>query len=438
MGKHKHLTEDERYIIQHALKERKSFKKIAMEIGRDCTTISKEVRSRRVFKQVGSFGTRFNDCSHRRECFENNLCKENACPKKLCKRCQKEQCYKLCRNYEKELCPDREKPPYVCDGCTKKQKCPLEKTYYAARGAQREYEAVLSESRSGIYVGEGEIRRLDSYISPLLKNGQSIHHILANSKGKVMHSEKTIYKYVGLGLFDARNIDLRRKVGTKPRKSNHESLKVDRRCHIGRTYDDYLKHIDKNPSHHTVQMDTVHGNIGGKCLLTLHFTDAHFMLAYIMDACTADDVKRAFSQIRKALGLELYSRLFPVLLADRGSEFSDPKAIEFDDEEGEGVSQVFFCDPQCSHQKGALENNHIYVRYVIPKGKSMDKYSQQDILTMMSHINSYSRESLKDRTPHLMFELLYGEDGRKAAEKLGVKLVEPDKVLLRPRLLKQL
>jgi IS30 family transposase len=251
-----------------------------------------------------------------------------------------------------------------------------------------------------------------------------------------MYSEKTIYKYVDLGLFAARNIDLRRKVRFKPRKSNHESLKVDRRCHIGRTYDDYNKYMEENPGYHVVQMDTVHGSIGGKCLLTLHFVDAHFMLAYIMDACTAEDVKKVFSQLREILGLELYSWLFPVLLGDRGSEFTDPKSIEFDEEDGEEVSRVFYCDPLQSQQKGALENNHIQIRCIIPKGKPMDKYTQQNILTMMNHINSYSREALKNRTPYYMFELLYGDDGHKAIEKLGVKLIPNDKILLRPRLLK--
>ena len=436
MNKFKHLSEDERYKIQYGLDQKKSFKQIAREVGRDCTTVSKEVRSRRIFKQTGAYGSVFNDCQARVGCQASDLCGDPSCRKKLCKRCPKKECRKLCGDYVKEICQKREKPPSVCNGCEKRNRCTLEKALYYARGAQAEYENVLSESRSGICADENEVSRLDNYISPLLKNGQSIHHILVNSNGNAMWSEKTIYKYVGMGLLKAGNLDLRRKVRFRPRKSKHESLKVDKSCYIGRTLEDYHKYIYDNPRVHTVEMDTVHGKVGGKCLLTLHFVNAKFMLAYILDACTAAAVKNAFSHIRGVLGTELYSELFQVLLGDRGSEFSDPKSIEFD-EEGEWVSRVFYCDPQQSQQKGALENNHRLIRYVIPKGVAIDPYVQQDISTMMDHINSYGREELKDRTPYHMFEFLYGKEGNNVIKKLGVNLILHDKIILRPSLLKK-
>jgi len=196
---------------------------------------------------------------------------------------------------------------------------------YYARGAQAEYEIVRSESRSGVCANESEIHRLDGIISPLLKNGQSIHHILANSSGSVMWSEKTMYKYVELGLFSAKNTDLRRKVRFRPRRSKHESLKVDRSCHLGRTYDDYQKYISDNPGKLTVEMDTLHGKVGGKCLLTLHFVKAGFMLAYILDACTTTAVNGAFAHVRNALGISLYSKLCPVLLCDYTEKIAMPK-----------------------------------------------------------------------------------------------------------------
>jgi IS30 family transposase len=251
-----------------------------------------------------------------------------------------------------------------------------------------------------------------------------------------MHSEKTIYNYVGKGLLSAKNLDLRRKVRFRPRKSRHESLKVDRSCHIGRTYLDYKSHIANNPKEHTVEMDTVYGRIGGKCLLTLHFVNAHFMLAYIMDACTSAAVAKAFTWVRETLGTDLYSRFFPLLLGDRGSEFTNPKTIEFD-VEGEGVSRVFYCDPQQSQQKGSLENNHRFIRYVIPKGSSMDHFTQKDVSLMMSHINSYGRYELKERTPYHMFEFMFGEDGKEVLKKLDVNLVLPNEIVLRPKLLKK-
>jgi len=132
-------------------------------------------------------------------------------------------------------------------------------------------------------------------------------------------------------------------------------------------------------------MDTVHGKVGGKCLLTLHFIDAHFMLAYLLDDCTADAVKNSFADLRKTLGTELYSRLFPLLLGDRGSEFTDPQSVEAD-EEGELLRIVYYCDPQQSQQKGALERNHEFIRYISPKGVSMDSNTQRDVVKVFCPI----------------------------------------------------
>ena len=278
MKKFKHLTEEERYQIQHGLDDMKSFKQISKEIGRDCTTVSKEIRSRREFRKTGALGNAFNDCVHHIGCLENVVCDNTYYRKKLCRNCIQIKCFKSCKHYTKEICQGRETSPYVCNGCDKKNRCTLEKAYYYARGAQIEYKSVLTESRCGICADDNEIKRLDEYISPLLKNGQSIHHILSNSAGKIMWFEKTIYKYVNNSLFSARNIDLRRILRFRPRKSNHESLKINRACFNERIYEDYKKYTDENPSVHTVQMDTVHGKAGGKCLLILHFVDAHFIL----------------------------------------------------------------------------------------------------------------------------------------------------------------
>jgi IS30 family transposase len=291
----------------------------------------------------------------------------------------------------------------------------------------------MKESRSGVCITEDEVHKLNDYISPKLKNGQSIHHVVANSHGKVMWSEKSIYKYVHLGLLTANNFDLPRKVRFRHKKSKHESLKVDKACRVNRTYEDYKNFIAENPDIHVVQMDTVHGKRGGKCILTLHFVNAHFMLAYILDDCTSHSVVSAFASLRECLGIELYTKLFKILLGDNGSEFSDPKSIEFD-ENGEGVSRVYYCEPQQSQQKGSIEVNHTLIRRVLPKGRSMDPYSQEDISLMMDHINSYGREIINDHTPYHMFEFLYGEE---PLRKLGVNLIHPDDIILRPALLKK-
>jgi len=67
----------------------------------------------------------------------------------------------------------------------------LEKRIYSAAHAQKEYEAIRSESRQGIQMTEEEALRLDSLISPLIKQGQSLHHICISHADEIMLNERT-------------------------------------------------------------------------------------------------------------------------------------------------------------------------------------------------------------------------------------------------------
>ena len=53
-AKQKHLDLKSRYVIEHSLDSSMSFKAIARELGKDCTTISKEIRNHLVFKKSGA------------------------------------------------------------------------------------------------------------------------------------------------------------------------------------------------------------------------------------------------------------------------------------------------------------------------------------------------------------------------------------------------
>jgi IS30 family transposase len=76
-------------------------------------------------------------------------------------------------------------------------------------------------------------------------------------------------------------------------------------------------------------MDSVIGSKGGKCLLTIHFVETSLMLAFLRDANTSKSVTDIFEMLYDKLGKPLFKRLFPVILTDNGSEFSNPKAIEY-------------------------------------------------------------------------------------------------------------
>ncbi len=202
MNMNKHLILDERYVIEHSLNENMSFKAIGKQILKDCTTVSKEVKSHIVFEKKGAPYKPFNDCLNRRHCSHHGdvcISCERHKSRNKCSVCG--HCTTSCVDYSKEECPKLSKAPYVCNGCDMLNNCTLEKRFYKALVAQKEYELVRSESRSGFNLCEDELKQLDSVISPLLKNGQSIHHIIANNQDRISCCEKTAYIYADNGLF---------------------------------------------------------------------------------------------------------------------------------------------------------------------------------------------------------------------------------------------
>lgn len=165
---------------------------------------------------------------------------------------------------------------------------------------------------------------------------------------------------------------------------------------------------------------------------------------HVADVMTYDDLLFRLRNIIESLkikintkvelfGQEMFKKLFPVILTDNGSEFSNPLRIEAD-ENGEIRTRIFYCDSNRPDQKGSIEVNHEFIRRVIPKGTSLDEYTQYDINLMMSHINSYGRKRLNDRSPYRVFKVMYGEE---VIKRLGIEKIPRDEINLTPGLLKR-
>lgn len=431
--KQKHMTIEDRITISNELNNKTSFKEIGLVLNKDATTISKEIRKHRCFEKIGGFGKSFNDCIHNinRNCTKKNICITcHQINKRPCWSCGK--CIETCKEYKPFTCPKLNKAPYVCNGCNSKSKCTLEKAYYKAQKSQNQYEELRSESRSGFAVSENELAYLDDVISPLLKKGQSLHHICVSHADKIMTSERTLYTYVNNNLFSARNIDMPRTIRMRPRKNKSTPLKIDRSCRINRKYEDFLCYTENNPDVPVRELDSVEGIKGGSVLLTIHFVEQKFQLAFLRESNNSQSVIDIFEKLYLELRCDIFMGIFPLLLADNGSEFSNPSAIE-NDKQGNPRTKMFYCDPSAPYQKGACENNHEFIRKIIPKGKDLSIYSQEQIDLMMSHINSYKRSKLGDKSPYEMMEFSYG---KKVLDAFNMTLIPADEINLTPSLLK--
>jgi IS30 family transposase len=430
MAKNKHLTDIERLQIEQWLKERTSIKQIAKKLGKSKSTISREIRARAVASdKFAAYRIRSRRIK-RRGCRRRCLCEDKPDCAKRCSSCG--LCNGLCNDYEEEVCQRLYEPPYICNGCLQESQCVLRKKYYLHKKAHEAYREILVESRSGANITEDELLSLDEFVSPLVVHGQSVHHVVANSPDQFSVSEKSIYRYVGGDLLKARNIDMPRVCRIKPRKSEPVQHKADGSCRIGRDYAGFKAFMEQSPAH-AVEMDSVVGRVGGKVLLTFMFKSCDFMLAFIRERNNSQSVIDIFDDLYGLFGQERFAKIFPVILTDNGSEFSNPTALEFD-AAGNRRTRVFYCDPHASWQKPNVELNHEFIRKILPKGASLNSLTQTDIDLVMSHINSYSREKLNDKSPIEMFNFLYGEG---LAEKLGQTKIPPNEILLKPSLLKK-
>jgi len=428
--KNKHLTDSERRLIEDWLHEGTSLKKIAERLGKATSTISREIRTHAQPSDKFAPHRIHNRCAFRKDCQRRYLCLDKPDCTRRCASCH--SCNQFCNDYQEEVCWRLSEPPYTCNGCLDEHLCVLRKRYYLHKKAHEAYREMLIESRTGANITQDELLTLDTFISPLIRRGQSIHHIVSNNKDEFNVSEKTLYRYVDGGLLYAKNIDMPRVCRMKPRKSKPVQHKVDSACRVRRTYTDFQNFIQKRDVA-VVEIDSVIGRVGGKVLLTMLFKSCDFMLAFLRDKNTSQSVIDIFNDLYDRLGTEHFRKLFPALLADNGSEFSNPKALEFD-AQGMHRTNVFFCDPCASFQKPNVELNHEFIRRILPKKTSFDLLAQIDIDLMMAHINSYSREKLMDKSPHDLFQILYGEEILAA---LGLTKIPANEILLKPSLFKK-
>ena len=388
--KNKHMTFDDRIEIQECLNKSMTFKAIGQRIGKDQTTVSKEV------KLHGKFYT-------------NGFTKTDEC------------------------CPKLLKAPFVCNGCPKRNhsNCQYPRRIYNAKTAQSEYETVLVESREGIPLTKEEFYKTEEIISSAVKAGQNIYHAIQANNLPV--SKTTVYRHIECGYYTISKIDLPRAAKFKPRKGQKGEY-VPKGVKIGRSFEDFLLYLEENPSTNYVEMYTVIGRIGGKVIMTFQFVNVDFMFGLLLDNKTAAEAAKKIYALKEKLytcGLN-FGDTFPVLLTDNGGEFSDIFAFENGLNE-QPETKMFFCDPNAPYQKPHVENNHTLFRGIAPTGTSFDDWTQADVDLIFSHINSVKRKQFNGKSSYDMFSFTYSKE---LAEALGISFIAPKDVIQTSKLLK--
>lgn len=414
-----HLTESHRIKIEHYLNENYSYRKIAELLNVNVSTISREVK-RNIRTYSISNHMVIVECIHKDNC------------ERLKGSSKSKMCSINCPDYELRKC-DRfstknAKP--VCNSCPNNAKCKLARKKYIANVANNKYELRII-LRPKIRITQEQFDFINKLFSEKMTKGQSISVIYQNHKDEIMISENTVRNYLKRGLLKSNQLDM-----IRPRFTANKSVKrrVIKNVDLlnGRTYEDYINYT-KEKDILIVQLDTVVGKlVDNKKILTIHWPSFHFQIGILLEKLSPAFVNNALMELKNKLGLETYKILFQVILTDNGIEFSLLDEIE-NDENGELITKVFFCDPYKSSQKGSYERNHEFIRYVLPKGVSFDNLNQKDVDLIFSHINSTPRNSLGFKTPFELFKTAFGIEVLRI---LNINEINKDDVHLKPELIK--
>ena len=175
------LTRHERNAIERMLDRNRSAREIAAELGRSPSTVTREVAAHRY---VTAPRSRYGEPA----------------PEDL-----------------SGACPRLAAWPRCCNGCSHRRGYGCSRrprVFYSARRAQEAADAELSSSRSGIdETEEGAAAKLAA-IRGGLARGLSPQQIAATTPGL---SASTVYRWVDAGYDGMTNMELRRKVGYRPR-----------------------------------------------------------------------------------------------------------------------------------------------------------------------------------------------------------------------------
>ena len=388
--KNKHMTLQDRIEIQECLSKSMTFKAIGKRIGKDQTTVSKEIRLHA-------------------QSYRNGFVKTD------------------------DICPKLLKAPYVCNGCEMKSRssCKYIRRVYHAKKAQADYETLLTDARTGIPLNKESFYETESIISNSVRKGQHVFHAIKSNNLPV--STATVYRHIKKGYYTISPIDLPRAVKFKQRKSKQQDY-VPHGVKVGRTYDDFLAYVENKPDISRVELDTVIGKVGGKLILTIHFVSVDFMVGILLNDKTAAEAALRITELKsrlKSSGFK-FGDVMPLLLTDNGGEFSCVSAFENDDK-GNLESHIFFCNPNAPYEKPHIEKNHTMFRDIVPKGSSFDNFTQETVDLIFSHVNAVKRKQFNGKSAYDLFTFSYS---RELAAALGISPIPADEVVQSPSLLK--
>ena len=423
--KSKNLTLIDCNNIEFMLNDGQRPSTIATNIGRDPTTIRKEIKS---FSFYIGKDVKCSNCENRQNCHQHYMCypvpDNKSCSScKYCKdaahRCPLFKVTINCAKLDKK---------HVCNGCPDLRKCKI--TYrYIGNYAYDKHRSLQNSSHHSLKLNDLPIEFQD-YLSKKICDGISPEVILGVLPEKFKQykiSVPTLYDYIDKGFLSCNNLDLKNKVSRRTYGSNTIKRNTVRGHQLNGRSIENLEEDDKKYPFGVIEIDTVEGIKGGAVLFTMLIPKCSLMIAYKLKSKTQEEVKRVLDMLEEQLGNYFYT-IFRTVIPDNGAEFVNFNFLETSIYGNQPRCHVYYTHTYASYEKPHVENNHILLRWLIKKGVDITLISEETIQEIIVKLNNYPRKAKGFKTP---IELLEQEMGNSILDILGLYKIPIEDLVMR-------
>lgn len=274
---------------------------------------------------------------------------------------------------------------------------------YCADTGQRTHDERKHYKGALLKVGS-DIKYLQFIEKKIIEDGYSPQAVLYYIKSHKLKfnttlCKATIYSYIDKGIFlNLTNKDLPVK---RTVKRDYNKSRVAKKNVKGRSIEERAKEILNRDEFGHWEMDTVYSGKGkGKaCLLVLSERMLRLERIIKIPDRTQKSVVSALNRLERTLGYDDFTATFKTITCDNGVEFLDFEGIENSVyQKGQKRTTVYYCHPFCSGERGTNENINRMIRRKIPKGESIEPYTDNEIQTIEDWVNNYPRKILNGKT----------------------------------------
>lgn len=282
---------------------------------------------------------------------------------------------------------------------------------YSAMKAQDDYDEKASAKGPHLKIGKNYelAQKIEDCI---VKDDYSPYATIEKLKNTHSYEEtpicvRTLYNYIDQEqLPNVTKKDLPRKGKSSKRKYTRVTKRI--KDVNAKRIDDRPEEANKRSELGHWEMDCVESGRGkGKaCLLVLVERKSRDVLMFKLRSQTQKAVQRRLDQLEKKIGIKRFRAKFKSITVDNGSEFLDWRNLEQSCLSKQGIlrTQIYYCHPYHSWERGTNEQVNGHIRRFVPKGCAIAKYSAKRILEIQEWLNTYPRKVLNGKSARQVIE----------------------------------